>query len=150
LNLKQEAIIKAEIPVEIAGEVFQFFTELDEEVKLPAEAFDALAKETLKLIRKKTNIRSINEVTISVLFNMMQRKDPLVARNLYIYIRRMLKEKRKPKIDDEDLNRILRIAMKENLVPDPLNMIVRFDIGLNRSLDLLALMDYVSKMNPWR
>ena len=147
---QREAIIKAEIPVEIAGEVFQFFTELDEEVKLPAEAFDALAKETLKLIRKKTNIRSINEVTISVLFNMMQRKDPLVARNLYIYIRRMLKEKRKPKIDDEDLNRMLRIAMKENLVPDPLNMIVRFDIGLNRSLDLLALMDYVSKMNPWR
>ena len=147
---QREALIKAEIPVEIANEVFQFFKELDEEVKLPSEAFDALAKETLKLIRKKTNIRSINEVTISVLFNMMQRKDPVVARNLYIYIRRMLKEKRKPKIDDEDLNRMMRIAMKENLVPDPLNIIARFDIGLNRSLDLLALMDYVSKMNPWR
>jgi tetratricopeptide (TPR) repeat protein len=147
---QREAIIKAEIPVEIANEVFQFFKEMDEDVKLPAEAYDALGKETLKLIRKKTHVRSINEVTISVLFNMMQRKDPLVAKNLYIYIRRMLKEKRMAKIDDEDLNRMLRIAMKENLMPDPLNIIARFDIGLNRSLDLLALMDYVSKMNPWR
>ena len=147
---QREAIIKAEIPVEIARDVFEFFRDSDPEINLPAEAYDALSKETLKAIRKKTNIRGINEVTISVLFNLMPRKDPVVAKNLYIYIRRLLKEKRIPKTEDEELNRMLRIAMKENLKPDPINIIARFDIGLNRSLELLALMDYVSKMNPWR
>ncbi|MHB8360865.1 MAG: hypothetical protein ACYDDC_03570 [Thermoplasmataceae archaeon] len=55
-----------------------------------------------------------------------------------------------PKIEDEELNRLLRISLKENIQPDPINMVAKFDIGLNRALDLLALMDYVSKMNPWR
>ncbi|MHB8360866.1 MAG: tetratricopeptide repeat protein, partial [Thermoplasmataceae archaeon] len=42
---QREAIVNAEIPVEIAHEVFEFFEELDENIKLPQEAYDALSKE---------------------------------------------------------------------------------------------------------
>ncbi len=143
----KEALYKAEIPIERMEEVFNFLNSEEYYMDVNEEKYEILSRDVFQEIAKKTRVESLREVKINVIFNNLPSRDVIVAKNLYIYIKRMLEVLREPKTNDEVLMKLLRIALRDGLRPEPLNVAANLNVGISDALEVIALMKYMEDMN---
>ena len=96
---------------------------------------------------KAVDMESIKDLTINIIFDSLDRKDPIIARNIYIYIRDQLDVARRPQIRNEVLLRLLRVALRENVKHEVLHVAFFLKLGISEALDVMTLMEYMTKMN---
>lgn len=142
-----EAVYKAEIPLEKVESVFDFLKGEDYYFEINEEKYEILSRDVIQNVVKHTTAETISDVKINTIFNNLDRRDPIVAKNLYIYIKKSLEKKREPKIHDDELTSLLRIALKESLRPEPLNVAFALRIGISEAMEVLTLMNYMSRLN---
>ena len=144
---KKEAFYKADIPIEQIEPVYMFLASRDFYFDVNEEKYEILTRDVIQKAAKSVEMEGIKELTISVIFNNLDRKDPVLARNIYIYIRDQLDIARRPKLKDETLLKLLRVALKENIKQEPLHIAFFLKIGISEALEVMTLMEYMSKMN---
>ena len=144
---KKEAFYKADIPIEQIEAVYQFLNSRDFYFDVNEEKYEILTRDVIQKAVKETEMDSVNDLTISVIFNNMDRKDPILARNIYIYIKDQMEVARRPRLKDDALLKLLRIALKENVKQEPLHIAFFLKIGISEALEVMTLMEYMSRMN---
>lgn len=144
---RKEAFYKADIPIEQIEAVYQFLGSRDFYFDVNEEKYELLTKDVIQKAVKGTSMESINDLSISAIFNNLDRKDPIIARNVYIYIKDQMDIARRPKLKDDALLKLLRIALRENIKQEPLHIAFYLKIGISEALEVMTLMEYMSKMN---
>lgn len=142
-----EALYKADVPIEMIEKVFEFLRSDEYYVDINEEKYELLSRDVLQSMVKKSKVSSIDDVNISIIYNNLDSKDPVVSKNLYIYIRRNLEREREPKVHDETLEKLLKIALREKVPPEPLRMAFALNIGISEAMDVIALMNYMAHLN---
>lgn len=144
---KKEAFYKADIPIEQIEAVYQFLSSRDFYFDVNEEKYEILTRDVIQKAAKATNLENINDLTISVIFNNLDRKDPILARNVYIYVKDQMDVARRPKLKNNALLKLLRVALRENIKQEPLHIAFFLKIGIAESLEVMTLMEYMSRMN---
>ncbi len=144
---RKEAFYKADIPIEQIESVYQFLNSRDFYFDVNEEKYEILTRDVIQKAVKGANMESIGDLTIAAIFNNLDRKDPIIARNVYIYIKDQLDVARRPKLKDDSLLKLLRIALRENIKQEPLHIAFYLKIGISEALEVMTLMEYMSKMN---
>lgn len=144
---KKEAFYKADIPIEHIEEVYGFLNSRDFYFDVNEEKYEILSRDVVQKAVKNVQMEDIGDLTINVIYNNLERKDPIIARNLYIFIMEQMDIARRPKIKDETLLKLLRVALKDNIKQDVLHIAFFLKLGISEALDVVTLMEYMSKMN---
>lgn len=144
---KKEAFYKADIPIEQIEAVYQFLGSRDFYFDVNEEKYEILTRDVIQRAVKGKNMESISDLSISAIFNNLDRKDPILARNVYIYIKDQMDIARRPKLKDDALLKLLRIALRDNIKQEPLHIAFYLKIGISEALEVMTLMEYMSKMN---
>ncbi len=144
---RKEAFYKADVPIEQIEAVYQFLNSRDFYFDVNEEKYELLTRDVIQKAVKGTNMESIGDLTIAAIFNNLDRKDPIIARNVYIYIKDQMDIARRPKLKDDALLKLLRIALRENIKQEPLHIAFYLKIGISEALEVMTLMEYMSKMN---
>lgn len=143
----KEALYRAEVPIEKIEPVFEFIGSEEYYSDVNEEKYEILSRDVFQEIAKKTRVQSLSDIKLNIIFNNLPGKDVIVAKNLYIYIKRCLAVVRDPKINDEVLVKLLRIAFRDKLRPEPLNIAVNLNVGISDALEVIALMNYMEHMD---
>lgn len=144
---KKEAFYKADIPIEHIESVYEFLASRDFYFDVNEEKYEILTRDVIQKAAKNTDLEGLRDLSINVIFNNLERKDPVLARNVYIYIKDQMDIARRPKLKDDDLLKLLRIALRENIKQEPLHVAFHLKIGISEALDVITLMEYMSRMN---
>lgn len=144
---KKEAFYKADIPIEHIEAVYQFLGSRDFYFDINEEKYEVLSRDVIQKAVKNVQMESVNDLTINIIFNNLERKDPIIARNLYIFIKDQLDIARRPRLKDDTLLKLLRVALKENIKQDVLHIAFYLKLGITEALDVVTLMEYMSRMN---
>ena len=144
---KKEAFYKADIPIEQIEPVFQFLASRDFYFDVNEEKYEILTRDVIQKAAKSVDLEGINDLKIYVIFNNLDRKDPVLARNIYIYIKDQMDIARRPKLKDDTLLKLLRVALKENIKQEPMHIAFFLKIGISEALEVMTLMEYMSRMN---
>ena len=142
-----EALYRADIPIEMIEKVFEFLRSDEYYVDINEEKYELLSRDVLQSVVKRSKVSGIDDVNISIIFNNLDSKDPVVAKNLYIYIRRSLEKERGARVHDETLERLLKIALREKVPPEPLRIAYALNIGISEAMDVITLMNYMARLN---
>ena len=144
---KKEAFYKADIPIEQIESVYQFLGSRDFYFDVNEEKYEILTRDVIQKAVKEVEMESLKDLTINIIFNNLERKDPILARNIYIYIKDQMDVARRPRLKDETLLKLLRVALKDNIKQEPLHIAFYLKIGIAEALEVMTLMEYMSKMN---
>ena len=147
---KKEAFYKADIPIEKIEDVFAFLDSREYYFDINEEKYEILSRDVIQRAVKNYPLDNINDMTIAVIFNNLDRRDPIIARNLYIYIHDQMDIARQAQTKNDVLLRLLKRAIKDNVRQEPLNVAFYLQIGISEALDVITLMEYISRMNEER
>lgn len=143
----EEIVSMVNIPLEMVEEVYQFI-DSDEYYRPEDEhRYELLTRDVFKRIVRKTNIDNIVYVKINVLYHTLPKKDVILAKNLYMYIKKCLRQRRSPILNDRSTQSLLKSALKMGLHREPLDVAYNLNIGINEAMDIVTLMEYVSSLN---
>ena len=144
---KKEAFYKADIPIEQIDPVYQFLNSRDFYFDVNEEKYEVLTRDVIQKAVKNFEMESLRDLKINVIYNNLERKDAILARNIYIYIKDQMDIARRPKLKDEALLKLLRIALRENIKQETLHIAFNLRVGVSEALEVMTLMEYMSKMN---
>ncbi len=147
---KKEAFYRADIPIEKIEDVFAFLDSREYYFDINEEKYEILSRDVIQKAVKGYPLDNIRDLTIAVIFNNLDRKDPIIARNLYIYIHDQMDIARHAQTKNDVLLRLLKRAIKDNVRQEPLNVAFYLQIGISEALDVITLMEYISRMNEER
>lgn len=142
----EEALYKAEIPIDRLPEVMDFLKGDRYWGEPNPEKYDLISRDVIKRIVKNSNIEKITDIRIFMIYNNLDRKDAVVAVNLYRYIMDRISEVNVPKTDDMEILSLMKKALKENIPPEPLHVAYMLDTGIGTAMDVITLMDYMAGM----
>lgn len=146
--LKSEEIVSiADIPLNIVEEVYHFIDSEEYYREEDEPRYELLTRDVFKKIARRTNIESIIYVKINVIYHSLPRKEVILAKNLYIYIKKCLRKRRSPMLNDKRTSALVKSALKMGLRLEPLDVAYNLNIGINEAMDIITLMEYVSNLN---
>jgi len=140
-----EAVYKAEIPVEKMAEVLDFLRGDRYFGEPNPEKYELLSRDVIKRIVKNTRVEKITDVKIFMIYNNLDRRDAVVAVNIYHYIMERIKQINVPRTEDTEIVAMVKKALKDNIPTEPLHMIYMLDIGISTAMDVITLMDYMTR-----
>ena len=143
----EDAVSTADIPIDAVEDVFSFLASDVGYSDMNDEKYEVLSRDIIQKICKKTRVNGIGDLNISVIYNNMARRDPVIAKNIYAYIKKEISTVRKPKIEDQDLQKLLKNALKQDVDHDPFRVACKLNTGISEAMDVIALMNYVSTVN---
>lgn len=139
-----EAVYKAEIPVDKMAEVLDFLR-ADRYFGEPnPDKYELLSRDVIKRIVKDTGVEKITDVQIFMIYGNLDRKDAVVAVNIYNYIMERIRRVNIPRTEDAEIMKMVRKALKDNIPSEPLHLMYMLDIGISTAMDVIALMDYMA------
>lgn len=143
----EEIVSMTDIPLKVVEEVYHFIDSEQYYKEQDQQRYELLTRDVIKRIVRKTNVDSIIYVKINVIFHSLPRRDVILAKNLYIYIKRCLRRRRSPMLNDKGVNALLKQALKMGLRREPLEVSYNLNIGIDEAMDIITLMEYVSSLN---
>ena len=143
---KKEAFYKAGIPVEKLPAVFTFLESRDFYFDINQEKYEIYSRDIIQKACRAVHLESIRQMTMNVIFNNMDKKDPVLARNIYLYIREQLETPRKARYRDARYLKLLKTALREGLKPEPLHIAYGLKVGISESLEVLAILNHMDTL----
>ena len=143
---RKEAFYKAGIPIEKLPEVFTFLDSRDFYLDINPEKYETYSRDVIQKACKSIPVESIRQMTMNVIYNNLDRKDPVLARNIYLYIREQLETARKAKYKDTRYLKLLKVALREGMKPEPLHLAYGLKVGISDALDVLAIMNHMDRI----
>lgn len=143
----EEMVYTAGIPLDAVERVIQLIGS-DEYYRAADERlYEMVSKDVIQRAVKKSTVETINDLKIFVIFNNLPKRDVILSKNVYSYIRKCISQKRDPMLNDPASNTLLRSAIKLGLRPEPLDVAYNLNLGISDAMDIIALMEYVAKLN---
>ncbi|QRF76011.1 putative PEP-CTERM system TPR-repeat lipoprotein [Thermoplasmatales archaeon] len=142
-----EAVSVADIPIDAVEDVFSLLASDSGYSDINEDKYEILSRDIIQKACRKTKVNSISDLSISVIYNNMARKDVIVAKNIYAYIKKEVGTVRKPRIEDQELQKLLKIALKQDVDHDPFRVACKLNTGISEAMEVIALMNYVSAVN---
>jgi len=143
----EEMVYTAGIPLDAVERVIQLINS-DEYYRASDERlYELVSKDVIQRAVKKSTVETINDMKIFVIFNNLPKRDVILSKNVYSYIRKCISQKRDPMLNDPASNALLRSAIKLGLRPEPLDVAYNLNLGISDAMDIIALMEYVAKLN---
>lgn len=141
-----EIVYQAEIPLNVVEEVYQFIDSEDYYIEDDETSYEIITRDLFKRIVRKTSIDNIIYVKINIIYHNLPRRDVILAKNIYIYIKRCLRKRRSPMLNDRRINSLLKSALKMNLRTEPIEVAYNLNIGMNEAMDVITLIEYVRNL----
>ncbi len=141
-----EAVSLAEIPIDKVDLVYQFLGETQYFEDVNESKYEMLSAETIQRAVKRKNLTSIHELKINIVYGVMQRPNVLVAKNIYLYVKNAIEKRWKISTENQELNRLLRIALKAGLKAEPLQVAYELGIGITQAMKVITLMEHVARI----
>jgi tetratricopeptide (TPR) repeat protein len=142
-----EAISIAEIPVDKVDLIYNFLGEEQYYEDINESRYEMMSMEVIQHAVRKTRISGIHDLKINVIFANMDRPNVIVAKNLYLYIKNQVRKRRRPSTEKTELNKLLKIALRKGLKPEPLQVSYELRVGISSAMDIITLMEYVLRIN---
>lgn len=142
-----EAISIAEIPVDKVDLIFNFLGEEQYYEDINESRYEIMSMEVIQRAVKKTRISGIHDLKINVIFANMDRPNVIVAKNLYLYIKNQVRKRRRASTEKPELNKLLKMALRKGLKPEPLQVAYELKLGISSAMDIITLMEYVLRIN---
>ncbi len=143
----EEAVYKASIPVAKAEEIFQFLTEEGYYADINRPKYEALSRDVIQRAVKKAGLTNIGQLRINVIFNCLDSRDIILAKNLYTYVKECMGKQRIPDAENPYKEKLLKSALRERIRIEPLNIAYNLNIGIDDAMEILTLMNYVLDMS---
>ncbi len=143
----EEVVSIAEIPLPMVEDIYHFIDSEEYYREEDEPKYEMMTRDVFKKIVRKTNIESIIYVKINVIYHSLPRKDVILAKNLYIYIKKCLRKRRSPMLNNKEMSSLLKSALKMGLHREPLEVSYSLNVGINEAMDIITLMEYVSNLN---
>lgn len=143
----EEIVSMTDIPLKVVEEVYHFIDSEEYYREQDEQRYELLSRDVIKRIARKTSIDNIIYVKINVIFHALPRRDVILAKNLYIYIKKCLRRRRSPMLNDKAVNALLKQALKLGLKREAMDVAYNLNIGVNEAMDIITLMEYVSSLN---
>ncbi len=143
---KKEAFYKAGIPVEKLPEVFTFLESRDFYFDINPEKYEVYSRDVIQKACKSVHLESIRQMTMNVIFNNLDKKDPVLARNIYLYIKEQLETPRRARYKDTRYLKLLKTALKEGMKPEPLHIAYGLKVGIGEALEVLAILNHMDTL----
>ncbi|MCL4314297.1 MAG: hypothetical protein M1454_01015 [Candidatus Thermoplasmatota archaeon] len=143
----EEAVYIAEIPLSKAEEIYRFLSEGGYYSDVNRHKYEIISREVIQKSVRKSNIMNIGQLKINVIFNSLERRDIILAKNLYTYIRECISRQRNPDLSDKAKERIVKAALKERVRLEPLNVAYHLNLGIDAAMEILTLMNYIIDIN---
>ncbi len=143
----EEIVSMTDIPLKVVEEVYHFIDSGEYYREQDEQRYEILTRDLFRRIVKKTNVDSIIYVKINVIFHSLPKRDVILAKNLYIYIKKCLRRRRSPMLNDKPTNALLKQALKMGLRREPLEVAYGLNIGIDEAMNIITLMEYVSSLN---
>ncbi len=143
----EEMVYTAGIPLDAVERVIQLINS-DEYYRASDERlYEMVSKDVIQRAVKKSTVETINDLKIFVIFNNLPKRDVILSKNVYSFIKKCISQKRDPMLNDPASNTLLRSAIKLGLRPEPLDVAYNLNLGISDAMDIIALMEYVAKLN---
>ncbi|MCL4335362.1 MAG: tetratricopeptide repeat protein [Candidatus Thermoplasmatota archaeon] len=142
-----EIVYQADIPLNVVEEVYHFIDSESYYIEEDEPSYEIITRDLFKRIVRKTNIDNIIYVKINIIYHNLPRKDVILAKNIYIYIKKCLRKRRSPLLNDKRINSLLKSALKMNLRREPLEVAYNLNIGMDEAMDVITLIEYVRNLD---
>ncbi len=139
----EEAVYKAGIPVAKAEEIFQFLSEEGYYADINRPKYEAISKEIMQKAVRKASLSNIGQLRINVIFNCMDNRDLILAKNIYIYIKENLNKQRYADADNSYKEKLVKAALRERLRIEPLNIAYNLNLGIDDAMDVIVLLNHI-------
>ena len=83
-----EIVYQADIPLNVVEEVYHFIDSESYYIEEDEPSYEIITRDLFKRIVRKTNIDNIIYVKINIIYHNLPRKDVILAKNIYIYIKK--------------------------------------------------------------
>ncbi len=142
-----DAVAYAGIPIAMVDQIYNFLDEESYYSDINEQKYELLSREVIQKAVKSNRAKGIPDLRINVIYSCMESPDVMVAKNLYLYIRKVSSSRRKPDTSNSQGNRLLKLAIKNNIRQNPLEIAYFLKLGISDAMDILALMEYVESLN---
>ncbi|GEM_PF-3576312 len=143
----EDIVAMTDIPLDTVDNVLKFIDSEDYYRPGDERYYEDMTRELFRNIVKKTTIQDIGDVKIYLIYHMLPGRDIILAKNIYVYIKRCLRKKRSLMVKDRRKNALLKKALRMRLPPKVLLLAGRLNLGMDEALDVLKLMEYVLRLN---
>ena len=143
----EEMVYTAGVPVDMVERVIHllgndsYFRETD------VHLYEIVSRDVIQRAVRKSTVETIRDMKIFVIYNNMPKRDVMLSKNIYTYIKKCVNSKREPMLNDPTANALLRNAIKLGLKPEPLDVAYNLNLGISDAMDIISLMEYVAKLN---
>ncbi|MCL5990132.1 MAG: hypothetical protein M1166_07370 [Candidatus Thermoplasmatota archaeon] len=141
-----EEFYTADVPIEKIAEVKKFLRKKPEIGELSTENLESLSAEIIHKLVRNENLKELPDLTIYLIYHYMEGGDPILAKNLYFYIKDVAQQQRIPVVDDAELKKLTKIAMKKYIPLNPIMMSSELGTGISKAMDIITLIRYLSEI----
>ncbi|MHB8396335.1 MAG: tetratricopeptide repeat protein [Thermoplasmataceae archaeon] len=142
-----DAVAYAGIPVSAVDQIYNFLDEEGYYSDINEQKYELLSRDVIQRAVKKGKVIGVPDMKINVIYANLENPDIVVAKNLYIYIKKNAARKRKPDPSGVHSNRLLKVAVKNNLKANPIEIASFLKLGISDAMDIMALMEYLYSLN---
>ncbi|PYB68819.1 hypothetical protein DMB44_02855 [Thermoplasma sp. Kam2015] len=122
-----EMISKADVPEDFTSDIKSFFTD-DKYMGSPDEiSLEKISADMIRMIAEKEKIETADKIYIHTIFGHLDPRDPILAKNLYVYIQKSMK--RDPE-GIEGAKSIAENAVNDNVPDNEIEIIKRYGVGI--------------------
>ncbi len=143
----EEMVYYTGVPVDMVARVIQLINSEEYYRQMEEGMYESVSRDVIQRIVRKSTVETIRDLKIYVIFSNLPKKDVILAKNIFIYIRRTIEKKREPLLNDPEANSLLKSAIKSGLRPEPLDVAYNLNLGISYAMDIIALMEYMAKLN---
>lgn len=144
--ITNEEFYAADIPIDRINDVRNFL-KIREKSEMGLRELESLTSQIIPKLVKGYGIKDTSDLSIYMIYNNMEKPDPIIARDLYFYIKDQVEQQKIPVVDNPDLTKLAKIAMKKYIELNPFIMSSELDIGISKAIDVITLLRYLSEMN---
>ncbi len=140
-----EEFYAADVPIDKIDNVRNFLR-IEAGFVTDNETLERISSKVVPKLVKNEGIREPANLAIYLIYNSMDNPDPVIARELYFYIRNQIEKQRIPLADEPELKKLAKTAMKNYIGLNPFIMSSELGVGISKAMDVITLLRYLSEM----
>ncbi|MCY0851642.1 MAG: tetratricopeptide repeat protein [Thermoplasma acidophilum] len=132
-----EMVSKADVPDDFANDVKAFFEE-DKYIGSPDTKYlETISAVVIKKIADKEKISSADKIYIHTIFGHLDPRDPVMAKNIYVYMRSAMKGDH---AETDEVRRIADAAIRNGVQESEIEIVRKYGVGIGTAAAVVDLM----------
>ncbi|KAA8923456.1 lipopolysaccharide assembly protein LapB [Thermoplasma sp.] len=137
-----EMISRADVPDDFTNDIKAFFDD-DKYLGSPnTEYLERISSSVIRRIAEKEKIHSSDEIYIHTIFGHLDPRDPVMAKNLYVYIRMAIRGEH---AETEEIREMAEKAMADKVEENEIEIIRKYGVGIKTAAAVVRMMKHMKE-----